>query len=333
MIRVGIIGLGFGAAVHLPAFRAVPGVRIAALGGRGAEKARRLAAASGIDVGGSIEELLQTRLDVVSIALPPAEGAVVAERALDLGIAVLAEKPLAESMPRAAALVRKAKGRIAAVDFELGELDSFQELKRRIATEDVRTLDVKWHARSYTHERKVWSWKVDRAAHGGVMTLLGSHVLYMVEWLLGPLTELTARFSDERTRAFAPAGAQPAEDRSQISAVTKAGVRVEIELDNASGGSGQRWDADLGGGRRLVLAETAGGAFALSDGSAPLAADTPAPGRDWRIEPVRRLAARFVAAVASNADCQPDFVAGARVQRLLEAARESAARARAVNVN
>jgi predicted dehydrogenase len=110
-------------------------------------------------------------------------------------------------------------------------------------------------------------------------------------------------------------------------------VQVEIELDNACGGSGQRWDADLGGGRRLVIAETAGGGFALSDGSATLAADTPAPGRDWRIEPVRRVAARFVAAVASKSECQPDFAAGARVQRLLEAARESAACAGAVNVN
>jgi predicted dehydrogenase len=333
--RVGIIGLGFGAAVHLPAFRSVPGVQVVALGGRRPEKARELAAANGIEVGGSIEDVLQLDLDAVSIALPPAAGAALIERVLDQGLAVLAEKPLAENTERALALARKAQGCTASVDFELAELDSFRAFKQQVERRAVRALRVGWRTRSYSHMRRRWSWKLDRARHGGVMNLLGSHVFYIAEWLVGPIAELEARFFHEHTQAFAPAGAEPAEERALIRASTRTGVQIDMELDNASGGSGQEWEAVLSDGR-LVLAESgATGAFTLTDDATPghaVAADVSEPGKDWRIEPLRRLASRFAFAARDKAVCLPDFAAGARVQLLLDAAKGSAARHSSVTV-
>jgi predicted dehydrogenase len=335
MTRVGIIGLGFGVAVHLPAFRAVPGVQIVALGGRSPQKARELAANNGIELGGTADQVLHADLDALVIALPPTVGAGVVERALDKGIAVLAEKPLANNAAHALALARKACGRTATVDFEFAEFETFQGLKERVQAAAVQALHVRWRTQSYSHAKKRWSWKLDRAQDGGVMNLLGSHVLYMAEWLVGPLVELEARFFNERTKALAPADAEPAEDRALLRGTFRNGASIEIEIDNASGGGGLEWEVVLAD-RRLVVSEGGtSGTFALFDSTrqaSPIVRDSVQPGIDWRVEPVRRLAARFVSAVGRNASCPPDFAAGARVQRLLEAAAESAANGRTIRL-
>lgn len=324
MIRVGLIGLGFGAAVQLPAFRAIPGAQVVALGGQRVEKARELAAASGIAVGGSADEVLAAKLDAVSIALPPALGAAFAERALARGLAVLAEKPLAETGARAAALARAARGRTTAIDFELAEMDCFLELRRRLAganaAGDASPVRMTWRTRSFSHAQRKWSWKTDARQHGGVMNLLGSHVFHMVEWLLGPIESLGATFSSERTRAFTPNGEEPAEDLVKMKVLVKNRIPVEVELDNASGGEGQRWEIGP-----LLLSETGGGALQLEESGKIVARDAMQPGVDWRIEPFRRLAARFIDCAARGAECAPGFAAGARVQELIDLARRSAA--------
>jgi hypothetical protein len=56
-----------------------------------------------------------------------------------------------------------------------------------------------------------------------------------------------------------------------------------------------------------------------------VARDTVRPGVDWRIEPFRRLAARFVDCAARGVECTPGFDTGARAQELIDLARRSAA--------
>lgn len=331
MIRVGVIGLGFGAAVHAPAFAALPHARVVALGGQRPEKARMLAHRLGIPLGCTIDEVLETALDAVTIALPPEPGARVARAALARGLAVLAEKPLAESAASAERLAREAAGRTTAVGFELAELACVQAMRRALEAEaPAGAARFTWRTRSYAHANRIWNWKTDGRRHGGVMNLLGSHILYLAEWMLGPLAELRASYSHERTAGFTPAGEQPAEDRATVEAVTARGLRVGIELDNAAGEGGMRWEVELARGR-LVLEERPGGAgISLSrvDGATriQLATDESLPGEDWRIAPFRRLAARFAECVQQRGACTPDFGAGARVQRLLEIAAQSARR-------
>jgi predicted dehydrogenase len=64
-LRIGIAGIGFGAAVHLPALRACPGVEVAAL--CASTQARAAAAASrlGVPVGvGDVDSLLALDLEI-----------------------------------------------------------------------------------------------------------------------------------------------------------------------------------------------------------------------------------------------------------------------------
>jgi predicted dehydrogenase len=337
VIRVGIVGSGFGAAVHLPAFQSLPGARVVAVASRRPEKAAEIARRHGLELGGTIDDLFAVPLDAVSIALPPGLTAEVAARALDAGLAVLAEKPLADTAARADKLADRARGRTTAVGFQFAELDTFRALERlleRAGRESVRSVRVIWRTLSYAQRTRTWGWKTDRAQHGGVMNLLGSHVFHLLECLLGPVAEIRAKFSDAATRAFAPTGTQPAEDTAVLEGVTAAGAQFGIALANAATDAhAHRWELELRDGR-LILETPPGdphGPLSLvreaPAGREVLAVDAPAAGADARLEPFRRLAERFVHAARARAPCSPDFGAGARVQRLLEIAATSAASA------
>ena len=334
MIRVGIIGLGFGAAVHLPAFQGLPNVRVVAVAARRPEKAKEIAARYGIETAGTVDDVLEASLDAVSIALPPALTAEAARNALGHGFAVLAEKPLAESADRAEALARGARGCTTAVAFQFAELECFRALKRLLPPSSLAqpiSAHVLWQTLSYAHRTRTWNWKTDRSQHGGVMNLLGSHVLYLLEWLLGPIAGLSAQFSNVATQAFAPHGAQPAEDTATISGVTVGGGRLHIELSNAAvDRHSQCWTFALDA-EQLVIEAPPGEAFGplslvrkLRGRREVLVPPESSAESDLRFEPFRRLAGRFVAAVQQREPCVPDFSAGARVQRLLETVARSA---------
>ena len=331
MIRVGILGVGFGAAVHLPALLTLPNVKVHALGAHRPEKARDLAEKHGIEMGGSADEVLDMRLDAVTVALPPLQGARAVLRALDQRLAVLTEKPLAESLATAREIVGKSTGLTCAVGFELAELNCFRALKRELEVGggSVRALKIAWHSCSYAHRHRIWNWKLDRERHGGVMNLAGPHVLFLIEWLVGRLAWLSATFSTERTRRIAPPGALAAEDAVALQARTTNGILIEVELQNAADRAEHSWTVELDG-ELLLLEEQAEaqGKFLLKRQglrtTQVIADDQPCAG-DWRIEPFRRLASRFVECAAQKTHCHPDFVEGLRVQRLIEAARLSAA--------
>ncbi len=134
-MRVGVVGLGFGAAVHVPALRRLDGVEVVALAGSNRAGAQEAAAAAGVPLGcGSVDELLEQRLDAVTIAVPPDRQAEVAAAVLAAGVPVLAEKPLAASVGEAEELVELAKPVTNAVDFEFAELLTFRTLREALAT-------------------------------------------------------------------------------------------------------------------------------------------------------------------------------------------------------
>src|SRR4051812_20443388 len=92
-LRVGVAGLGFGAAVHVPALRSLDGVDVVAIAGTDptgtADVARRLnieTACTGVDA------LLDVELDAVTLALPPRVNEDAAAKTIRRGLPVLSEK-------------------------------------------------------------------------------------------------------------------------------------------------------------------------------------------------------------------------------------------------
>jgi predicted dehydrogenase len=337
-LRIGVAGLGFGAAVHVPALRQLAEVELVALAGSTRGRAEAVAARLGIPVAcAGIDALLEQPLDAVTLALPPPLMSGAAEQALGRGLAVLCEKPIAERGADALRLAALAANRTTAVDFQFAELATMRALKAAYASGRLGTLqrcNIVWRVESYAHRHRQWSWKLDAARGGGVTNILGAHLLYLVEWLFGPCVGVEARFDRAAASAIAPPGVQPAEDSAILSLTGRDGWLVTASVSNAVPGDPiHTWELQGTRGRARLANESTDymAGFQLSIDGTPVAAEPPAAG-DGRLPPFLSLAVRFVAAAREGRPATPDFAAGARVQALIEAIRAAAASGRRADV-
>lgn len=334
-MRVGVIGLGFGAAVHVPGWRAVPGVEVVAIAGRSHERAQASASALGIpNADPTAEALLQRDLDAVSIAVPPAAAVALVETALARGLAVLTEKPLAGSLADAERLAAAARGKHVAVDFQIAELETFAAFEAFVRSgqfgKPVRG-DLLWLSWSRAYAFSQWGWKL-AAGEGGVVNLFGSHVLHLIERFFGPVCALQAHMSATRSAALSPAGAQAAEDTLEFDADFAAefagGMRFGATISNAAPGAAvHRWTVVFERGTVVLeshaVDQMRGFSLVATDAERreTLRMVEPDSTGDPRIAPFARLAGRFAATLRSADAMRPDFADGLRVQRLMDCVR------------
>ncbi len=96
--RVGIIGAGYVSAHHLRALKSLPSVQVVGIADLDLPRAQAVARTFGLPAAyGSVAELLAAGVDVVHVLTPPAFHAVLAIQALQAGVHVLVEKPMAET--------------------------------------------------------------------------------------------------------------------------------------------------------------------------------------------------------------------------------------------
>ena len=322
-LRVATLGLGFGAAVHVPAFASLPGVDVIALGGRDAKKAAATAAKAGVPNGVSgIEELLALAPDIVTLAVPPRAVEPAAMAALKAGCAVFCEKPLGHDLASARRLEQAGRGRLTAVDFQFAELPAFRRLHALVtegAAGRLRHVQVTWLVESYALSHGLRTWKVD-SDEGGVTTLLGTHLLYLAEWLFGPAARVEARFA----ATAAPEAGTSADDLVELHLVFAGGGTLTASVGNANPGLHRHLWHVVGSKASLALDNPTSDymrGFTLT-GAGALAGerleDTDDAKGDGRIPAVRSLAKRFVKAVRGQAaqPFVPGFAEGLRVQSL-----------------
>lgn len=333
-LRIGVAGLGFGASVHAPALLSFPDVEVIGLAGRSAEKAQAVADKLGILKGcSSVPELLDLGLDAITLALPPYQVAAAVNAALARKVPVLCEKPLGTDVATSAELARNAEGITSAMDFIFAELDTFLLLKQLIdggALGSVRHANLLWLTESWAHRSRMWSWKTDAGQHGGVLSLFGSHVFFLAEWLFGRAESVRAHLAPSAAARFAPADARAAEDLVDCRFRHESGTLFTCIFGNANPGiTMHRWTVVLDGG--TVVVENGSSDYAafklhlLKPGAAPECFAEAPPEGDGRLPAFRRLARRFVDAVRDGSSMQPDLTAGARVQRVDAGVRVSAA--------
>jgi nucleoside-diphosphate-sugar epimerase/predicted dehydrogenase len=119
LVRVGIIGCGRIARVHLRYLRQVPGVEVVGFCDRDLQQADELRRHAGAgEVFREVADLLRTPLDAVHVLTPPTAHADVAIAALESGTHVLVEKPMATTAAAARRMeaAAHAAGRILCVD-------------------------------------------------------------------------------------------------------------------------------------------------------------------------------------------------------------------------
>jgi predicted dehydrogenase len=330
-LLVAVVGLAFGRRVHIPGWRAVPGVTVAAVCARSG--AADVAAADGIPRStADWRELAEDPgLDIVSIATPPATHHEIALGALRAGKAVMCEKPLAVRQEDAEELAREASIP-AAVNFSYRALVPFRLARERIAAGDVgdvHELIVRWHVRSRLGA-PAWSWKDSLADGGGALATYGVHALDYSEWLVGRAVRLAASF--ELQTAERDGLPVTSDDACSLTLTLASGARATIDISLVAERRVHR--VEVRGERGSIVLENVDprdpvGAFTIArdDAPLPLLAQPHATvtDSDPRVEPFAVCAASLAAAVRGGGSVSPSFEDGLRAQRLVAAAHRSAA--------
>jgi predicted dehydrogenase len=198
-LGIGIVGCGGAAFEVCRAMDGLPEVRLAATHDRHEANARDLAAPRGGRVHPSLDALLaDPAVDVVYVALPHRELAVVSERALQAGRHVLAEKPMALDDAEARRLGRLAeeRGLRLGVFFALREAATVRLARRlvcggaigtvravRIATVIDKPLSY-WQAGLSGRAVDSWRSRRDRAG-GGVVLMNSVHQIDALRYITG----------------------------------------------------------------------------------------------------------------------------------------------------
>ena len=326
---VGIVGLGFGASVHLPGFRRLEseGVEVVAVCSRDGAEARRVALEEGVRAYGDWRELVSDdEVQLVSVATPPATHTEIALAALAAGKAVLCEKPLAVSLADAEQLAAAAAaaGLPTLVDFEFRGVPAFRRAQELLSDDvigRVLQLDVSWQVPSRLRAPTSLSWKDRAEAGGGALLTLGIHSLDYVEWLLGPAVRVAGWTQSVLGRGSADdvcaailelADGTPA--ALSVSTVAAAGRGHTVSLFGERG-SLTLANPDLHDYMRSFRLERDGELIFVPEPTE----------EDGRIAPFVELARELVAALREGRQPVPSFLEGARAQRLADAVRRSGA--------
>ena len=353
VVRVGIFGTSWWVdSMYLPALAAHPDASVVSICGRDLSNTAARAHQWGIEhVADSPDELLDQDLDAVIVATPNDSHYELTMAALDRGLHVLCEKPLSLTASAAWSLADRAReaAAITMVPFTYRYMPTNQYLKRLIDADFVgRPFHLNMRYFTGFAREPGYNWRFDREAAGsGVLGDLGSHWLHVARWLFGEVTEIGALTQSFYEHPARPDGTtyQPSEDSSVITVRFENGAHATLQT------SAVCWEGTaFNQTHHIDIHGSAGTLYSLNDWETVqevrgLVAGEPGP---TRILPIpddiwggaRRdtvhntyrdvfrsggaMVGEFVDAVRDDRRCEPDFDEGAKVQRLLELALESA---------
>jgi predicted dehydrogenase len=190
-LRAGVIGLGWAGRQHMAAYDQLPGVELVALAGMESDQLELLGDSYGVDQRfHDWRDLVeQAVVDVVSIATPTVLHAPIAVAALNAGLHVLSEKPMAENGMVASEMVAAAEAndRVLEVSFNHRRRGDVSALKSLV---DSGVLGRIYYAKAGWLRRSgipgLGSWFTRSAtAGGGPLMDIGVHMLDMALHLLG----------------------------------------------------------------------------------------------------------------------------------------------------
>jgi predicted dehydrogenase len=197
-IRWGIIGCGDVTEVKSgPAFQKADGSALVAVMRRDAAKAADYAKRHGVPrwCADADQLINDPEVDAVYVATPPGNHEEYALRVAEAGKPCYVEKPMARSHAECVRMVEafRAKGLPLFVAYYRRALPRFVKAKERIDAGALgRVTGVTYrHSRLFRPDAP-YQWRTDPVHSGGGLLLdLGSHLLDILDFLLGPLTDVT----------------------------------------------------------------------------------------------------------------------------------------------
>ena len=206
MLRIGIIGTGSIASAHIDGYLAFPDdCEVVALAdvmpGKAAEKAAQFGLTDAVGYDDPLRMITEARLYLVSIATPTSTHASLSIAALEAGIHVLVEKPMAPSLEECDAMLaaQQRSGRLLSVVAQNRFRDDLATLKAVVdsgllgSIAHVRVDSAWWRGLPYYD---LW-WRGTWEKEGGGCTL--NHAIHHIDlllWLLGSPTEITAMLAN-----------------------------------------------------------------------------------------------------------------------------------------
>jgi predicted dehydrogenase len=347
-IEVGVIGTGFGRAVHIPGFQLHHRTQVVAVYHRNLEKAREIAQTQDIpQTCQTVEEIVALpEIDAVSIATPPFLHYEMAKIALEAGKHVLLEKPTTLTALEAKELyhLAAANGVVVAMDFEYRFVPAWQRLSELLVEGYVgnpRLVKIDWLMSSRANPDRPWNWYAQKDKGGGALGALGSHTFDYIAWLFGSVRRLSAKLNTsivERPDPTEGGKLKPvdADDTCSIMLELANGTPVHVSISSVAYGGRGHWVEVYGSSGSLVLGSDnqkdyvhgfrlwgAQAGEAMTELSLPERLEFPQTYEDGRLAPFLRTIDRWVQGIDGGKALTPSLREGVYSQILMDLTRES----------
>jgi predicted dehydrogenase len=182
MMRVGVIGTGFGGRVVAGAYEASGSRVTEVVTARNSE---------------AVRSLCRSEVDLISIHSPPFLHRDHVALALEAGRAVLCDKPFGRSLADAEAMAQQAgeAGVVNLVNFEFRHQPARMTMHELLASGAIGRAEHLAYTAYNSGSRlplRPWGWLFDRSQGGGWIGAFGSHAVDLVRWLMGDAADAGA---------------------------------------------------------------------------------------------------------------------------------------------
>ena len=352
---IGIIGVGFGAQVHVPAFRS-EGWEVAAICSRSHEKAQKAADEAGIPnvYTDPMELIRRDDLAAVAIITPPGAHHPLSIAALQAGKHILCEKPFALDAKQGEEMLAAAEksGKTAMIAHEFRHTPQRAYIRQLVAEDYIGkfqlcTLEL-FLDRYVSREPRPLTWQAYKSEGGGLLGALGSHYIDGLRFWFGEIASVTGWLAGLRPDVVDTATgkivkAETDDSFSFMVTFKNGGMATMTSSFAVTPARGAK--IAVMGDRGTLIAEHPGpnplenGVVMASRDGAPLEAlKTPAQytpftdPRDHRLMAFRLLVRDFTKGIEQGSSPAPNFTDGLLCQQVLDAVRESSASGRTVNL-
>ena len=356
-LRIGLIGAGYMGRAHAIALHGVGATfgpeyatECVALADHSPESAQRAAVALGFSrsVAEWRELVSDPSIDVIDVCAPNYLHREMVMAALSAGKHVYCEKPLANDVSGALDVARAAQlsGRSCAIGFNYICNPLLQLAREMVAAGELGEI-ISFRGRyleDYMSDPQApFTWRCERRLAGaGALADLGSHLINLGHFLLGPLARVAGTLQTVHQRRTEPRGGAPRsvenEDIAQALLEFVSGVRGTMEISRVATGykcglafsvQGTRgsitFDQERMNELRLYQSADAAGrrgfrTLLAGPDHPDYAAFCPAPGHGLGINDLKVIEVRnLVRAIRDGSAPWPDFAEGLRVQQVMEA--------------
>jgi scyllo-inositol 2-dehydrogenase (NADP+) len=293
-LRGAVIGYGLaGSVFHAPLISSTPGLTVASVvTGNSERQAEASRAHPEARVVSDSEEVFETASehDFVVVAAPNDAHAPLARRALDVGLPVVVDKPLAPTATEARSLVEHAEGLGVLITAYMNRRwDSDQLTLRRLLDEGMLGEVLHYESRLERWKpalsgSKPWREVSPSETGGGVLLDLGTHLVDQAVVLFGPVARVYAELESRRGGV--------ADDDAFLALEHGSGARSHLWASLVAAAPGPRLRV-LGDRAAYIVTDVDGQEDALRSGARP-------SGDEWGIEPAERWG-RLVAEERSEA--------------------------------